>query len=393
MFRHRVFYILTLSAAALFYLFYTGYLSFFLLALLLLLPAVSWVLTFFAVRKTSVRMEPESPYAVKGEAFLLRISVKNSSFLPIAQARLRFGCENSLCGERRQETLFLPVGTGPEQTAEYRMVSGYCGKITAELNQITFYDYLGIFSITRKPELRAEMFAAPRALYPDALFDNTGNPGLESSTYSKVKPGDDPSEIFDIRPYRSGDRPRSIHWKLSSRLDELMVKEFSLPTDSSVLLLTELMAADMDALDTVVETAASVSRFLLENEIVHSVGWYGNEQKEYFETRIENGEDEAVLVNALLSARRYRDSPLALTCGADGLSGKYPHLIYITGTLTKELNAFCGAQESTGKITILHCGNSDEPQRELAEELTAMQAEVIEIPAGTAQESLSGIAL
>lgn len=393
MFRYRLFYILALSAVALFYLFYSGYISFFLLALMLLLPVVSWILTFLASRKTTVQIAPAVPYAVKREAFMLQITLHNGSIFPIAQTRLDFICENTLNRERRRETLLLPVSTGSEQTAEYSLISKYCGKVTAVLTQVTFYDYLGIFRLTHKANLSAEMFAAPAADYPDVQIDSSGNPGIESSTYSKVKPGDDPSEIFDIRPYRSGDRLRSVHWKLSSRLDELMVKEFSLPTDSSVLLLTELMASDLDSLDTVVETLASVSRFLTENELLHSAGWYGAEANEYFEVRIESDEDRAVFLNALLSSRRYSESPFALLSGADEFSGKYPHIIYITGTLTDALKAYCSDHQGREKVTVLCCGKADEAQRKIAGELDAMQIEVVEIPAGTVPSSLSGVAI
>lgn len=38
-------------------------------------------------------------------------------------------------------------------------------------------------------------------------------------------PGDDPGETYDIREYRSGDSIRQIHWKLSGKLDDIMIRE------------------------------------------------------------------------------------------------------------------------------------------------------------------------
>ena len=38
---------------------------------------------------------------------------------------------------------------------------------------------------------------------------------IESDSYSTIKGGDDPSEVFAIREYREGDRLQRIHWKLS----------------------------------------------------------------------------------------------------------------------------------------------------------------------------------
>lgn len=392
MFRYRFFYTMALAAALLFYLFFTGYLSFFLLALLLLLPVVSFLLTVLAVCKTEVHMETGTPFVLKNDVFPLRITMKNESILPIAQAELRFTCENSLCGEKHKETLSLPVGTGPKRTVEYQLSSQYCGKITTELSALIFYDYLGIFRIKRKPAISAVCYAAPLAMLPDAQFDDrSDHSGLESSTYSKIKPGDDPSELFQIRTYREGDRLRSIHWKLSTRLDELMVKEFSLPTDSRVLVLAELMAADMDALDTVVETLASVSAFLLDREIVHSIGWYG--ESGYSETRIETGNDQAAVFHALLGARSYHSKPYSFLSAVENSMEKYPHVIYITGMLTDELTRFRSEPENNVELKILYCGKMDEPQKAMAGKLDNSKTELLEIPVGTTQAGLSGFTL
>ncbi len=395
MLRYRIFYILTLAAIFLFYLFFAGYLAFFLLAAAILLPLASWVVTLLAIRKTTFRVQVKNAYANKAEEIRLMIRAENRSLFPIARAELKICCENSLCGEKRYETFSLPVSSGPEQTVEFQMKSQFCGKVSVRLTQIKYFDSLGIFTAKHILQLYTEVFVAPTVHFLDARIDTAANPGVESSTYSKVKPGDDPSEIFDVRPFRDGDRLRSIHWKLSSKLDELMVKEFSLPTDSSVLLLTELMAADMAALDTVVETLASLSRFLLENETNHSVEWYEAEHSQFHQNRIETDEDTALLLNTLLSAERYSEECYALRCHnvLNENTREFPHIIYITGRLTDELTAFCDSRRSGERTTVLFCGKMDESQKKLADAVRALQIEVTEISPGTIQQSLSGLTI
>lgn len=46
----------------------------------------------------------------------------------------------------------------------------------------------------------------------------------DSDRFSLYKKGDDPSEIFDIRDFKDGDRFQQIHWKLSSKTGHYMVK-------------------------------------------------------------------------------------------------------------------------------------------------------------------------
>jgi uncharacterized protein (DUF58 family) len=394
MLKCRITYFFTLSAAIVFYLFYTGYLSFFTLAAVISLPIVSWILTLLTVRRTHVRFEVNPPCAGKGENLILHILFQNRSIFPIARAKLKFSCNNSLCGETRYETFFMPVNSGAEQAAEYAMKSQYCGKITVELTRIKYYDFLGIFTLNQNPTVNAEVFVLPKTQFLDAGIDATVNYSAESNTYSSVKPGDDPSEIFDIRPFRSGDRLRSIHWKLSSKLDELMVKEFSLPMDSSVLLLAELMAPDMTALDTVVETLASLSHFLLENQINHCVEWYDAEHGQFSKAEIRSDKNLAALLNAVLSAHQYKKEPYALA-SRNQLSEflqEYPHLIYITGLITEALITLCD-QSDGEKTTVLYCAEMDGGQQKLADSLDTMNVQVIKIQPGRIQECLSGLML
>ena len=62
---------------------------------------------------------------------------------------------------------------------------------------------------------------------------------MESFRYSGARPGDDPGETFDIREYQEGDSIRQIHWKLTGKLDKMMIRQRSFPVDDTVLILAE----------------------------------------------------------------------------------------------------------------------------------------------------------
>ena len=51
--------------------------------------------------------------------------------------------------------------------------------------------------------------------------------------------GNDLSEIYDIREYVPGDDIRSIHWKLSSKTENLILREASDPSHYNVVLLPD----------------------------------------------------------------------------------------------------------------------------------------------------------
>lgn len=393
MLKDRILYAAVFCAAVLFYIFFTGYLSFFTLAAAILFPVVSWIFTLLAVRKIRAELSLSRPSCVTGEEAALSVILENRSAFPVNRVRIRFVCGNSFNGETRRETCFLPACARGGQKAEFAIRSRHCGKITVRFAQVRYYDFLGIFSVTQVPAQEVSLFSAPEPQPLSLSPVPAVSASAESETYSKVKPGDDPSEIFDLRPYRSGDRLRSIHWKLSSKMDELMVKEFSLPTDPSLLLLCELLSADLDALDTVAETMVSLSRFLLENGINHSVEWYDSAKEAFRRAGIKSDEDLPVMLNAFLSARRYEFLPRALLCREKREdTARYPRIVYVTGLLTDALADFC-ERNGAENTAVLYCGEPDEAQKERAERLRSGRIPVVCIHPGKIAESLSGLSL
>nr|MBP3599072.1 DUF58 domain-containing protein [Eubacterium sp.] len=58
----------------------------------------------------------------------------------------------------------------------------------------------------------------------------------ESDRFSRMKAGNDPSELFDIRLYKPGDKLNRINWKFSAKHNTLMVQDFgfSIACDTAI---------------------------------------------------------------------------------------------------------------------------------------------------------------
>ena len=72
-----------------------------------------------------------------------------------------------------------------------------------------------------------------------ACIEHTRNFFGEAEIYDDFHPGDDPSEIFGVREFRAGDKMQSIHWKLSAKSDDLLVRENSQPKACPLVFLLE----------------------------------------------------------------------------------------------------------------------------------------------------------
>ena len=120
----------------------------------------------------------------------------------------------------------------------------------------------------------------------------------ESEDYSKERGGDDPSEVFKIRDYQPGDKLRSIHWKLTAKTDEMMVREQSLPLGCPVDFYLDLYQPaghhgrkHETKRDSYLQIIASISHSLVLEGCRHHVIWFDSQRNDICRYRIEKEEN------------------------------------------------------------------------------------------------------
>ena len=159
----------------------------------------------------------------------------------------------------------------------------------------------------------------------------------ESTKFSEDFAGNDPSEVFDIREYVPGDDVRRIHWKLTGKYDNPMIKEFSRPLNFSVVLLTELISSTPQSIEMCAEYTLNVSKALLDIGVMHTLLWYDGAADESVSLNIT---DYEVLENAklrFLASGFYFDHFEALSrFMADTERNKNSTLIYVTPIVDEE---------------------------------------------------------
>ena len=284
--KQRILYALALAGCVLFFLFYEGYLSHLVLTVVLLLPVISLLAALPSCFLVRVRLlDSGRRFAAREETFQATVLIENRSLLPCPEVAMRLTCENLLGkgkeGEiftSRTEQLCAAVPSRDSVRVSWGITGKWCGKAAVSLSRIRVLDVMGLFRLPvwgQKGELtRQEVCIMPQireiplAMEPEEMIPDA------SDRYSPYKPGNDPSQVFQIREYRPGDDLRRIHWKLSQRLGEKMVREFSLPIDHCLYFLLEA-GPDSTAsqLDSMMAAFASLSSALAENGYLHWAGW------------------------------------------------------------------------------------------------------------------------
>jgi uncharacterized protein (DUF58 family) len=290
-----------------------------------------------ARRRLTFRLDSESKTVPKGLPIRLDVTVTNGTFLPIPNVTLRFEYSNSLDGVVHTMTVSVPSAPRSTDTVTFKLDSQYCGVVDVVLSETKVYDNLRMFCLRRRHRQECSTLVTPRVHELPLVVENVSDEVLESDTFSKVKPGDDCSEVFDVREYREGDRVNRVHWKLSSKGSETYVKEYSLPVSDAVLLVPEVVdrgdGETISDMDTVVELVLSLSHALDGCGVRHRMFLYrgGDSSVE----RITSYEETHTAIGRMVRYGIPEESePYALRYlrAVDDVVG-YSHTVYVTNVL------------------------------------------------------------
>ncbi len=327
--KQRLTYLLLLLMAAVFYLCFRDYTSFAALVLAAALPALSWAITLFSSLWLRFRLEtPRSVTVRGGEPGVLRLYAVNKGFLPITAARAVFVLENGFGGLPEREELIVPIGGRNTTRTELRIRSAHCGRLSVRLEWIRLYDFFCLLPVPRRLRLREELTVLPECLPWEGSIHLSSREG-DGEEYSPWKRGDDIAQVFNYHEYQAGDRLKAVNWKLSARLDRLMVKEGSQPLSRALRIGIELAGSPrLSQLDLALGAFRSLGEQLTAQALPCEAAWKDGL------LRLERPEDLGEALSGLYSSGSCQQPLLLEQMAAQ--EGHCSCLLYITTFLSVE---------------------------------------------------------
>ena len=357
MWGRRLAYLAILAAGGLFFIFFRGYLSYLVFLFLLILPVLSFVWLLLSFRFAGVRAQASKAAVEKKEPFSFMIRAKSSRLFPIPCLRVTIEISNALGGETERELLSFPFFAG-EAVMEQPCRSACCGKLSCTVRRARGLDFLRLFSLPVRVKESAAVFVLPsRTPAPAAVTENCLLPDFAELSLPTA-PGNDPSDPFDVRSYRPGDPLSRIHWKLSAKQGEWIVREGGSSAERSIRFLVECGSQLLEN-DCIMETFSRLAFLLVEHGIPAQVFWPEDAE---LGSQGFDGEEEASEILEVLLSRSVPPAFPVLELFREEHWKKCAHLIYITPKCSPERLTGLLEAGNAERVTVLLCGTKQEQE-------------------------------
>ncbi len=296
-----------------------------------------------------------SQEAEKGKPVFIDLTVKNASLLPVCRCSMILECSNILTGEQVEIPLSFSLWPRGSAALQAELAAPYCGCLSCCIREASVGDLFSLYRARRRLRAEARTYVMPQIQEAEFSPQELDAYNMESYRYSASRKGNDPGDTFGIREYEEGDSLKTIHWKLTGKLGDLMVRELGLPVENNIMLLLEKGMEPGNPLtpqqrDKAAELFLSLSHTLLSHQITHSAGWQDYRSGQFISRRIEDMEALWVMTGLLMETPYKEDPvPAQIHCQEYDREAGFSHYLYVTAASSQRSMS---GLENYGAVTV-----------------------------------------
>lgn len=227
MIKNITIYLCVLLCAFGFNIFYYAWFSWFLLVAVLCLPILSLAVSLPFMINTALNgfVVFAKDTVAPDEDFFIGIAPKKKPAPLCPVFKIKLTTDNAFSGKRDVLKILYGGTFSKAVFTKCNRLTKNCGCVRLCAKYCKVYDFTGIFFIPVKvcAQIKVNVISKPKK--PSVL------PNYENVAVLGYKPkiGGGFSDFYELREYQNGDSIKSIHWKLSSKYDNLIVREPSQP--------------------------------------------------------------------------------------------------------------------------------------------------------------------
>lgn len=258
-----------------------GTMPYFVFYIFLLAFILPFIHSFILLKMIHGGVEVPKGYLFTGESIDIKYYINNPSILAIPYVEIRSNIYKNLTGEDSDKISFS-LDRNKSFNHKESVILRRRGFYDLGDVEITIHDVFGFYSLRKVLSSNISLLVYPEPInlstFQVAASQRPGQLSVQNSVFK------DKNKVTSLRDYREGDSIRSIHWKLSAKRDNLIIKEYDNPGDNNVIVFIDnhmdLFKNDINRRleDKTADTALSIVNYCLRENIKISLETQSNKE-------------------------------------------------------------------------------------------------------------------
>ncbi len=363
------------------------------LYILLLIPIVSLAVLYFTYAHLRIVSSVNKRMIVKGDKVDYTITLQNRSPFVYCPLELKLTGDRILFKKQYVPSLSILYPMSSKEII-IPLECRYRGNYHIGVASITFRDFFNLFKIKYKKIETHQILVYPNV--KDLKYLPIKNRIVEDTNIVKGYFNEEHDQFKDIRSYEYGDSINRIHWKLSAKYNEMMVKAYQVAVNNASLLFLDITEhhyfyeINIALEDKIIETAVHMIHYMLKRNMscklmyyhLSSVALEGHQFSDFERfyqalapVQFGHSMDFGLYISKMMDQLQIRDE-----------LDSYHNLMIITSHITKELYASLTHQKCKKmNVTLLYISPADlikveqTTSKEIIESLKTSGVEIIYI--------------
>ena len=291
----------------------------------------------------------------KNKKTTAELILKNNSVISVSKILCKLKITNHLTRQISTMITALSAAAGEETCISFEITSSHCGYLIVEIEKIFLMDWFGFLPVSCKANASGKISVLPDTFVPGISLSLSATAREDAQNWSQTHKGNDMTEVFALRDYVPGDSLKQIHWKLSSKKQQLIVREPSLSVEKSLLIYWDknTRAVNGKEIDAMAECMSSICQEILNQGITYTIGW--TEGKFCVFENIDTDDQLLSVIPRMLKHGAEPDAGSGSFLNVQsGNYGSYGKVIYLAGTYPEDFRQF-----SDGELSLVLCGKQN----------------------------------
>lgn len=301
--KRKILYLLCVLSLLAINVLYVDYEFFIILLVVLVVPLVSWLL--FAVSIVGLKMciNPEKKILTNGESVKLYLWTANRRHLFVGRHEVHL--EVSYVADDKQQYAQQVHTEIDGRTAAIVYCPNHSGILNIHIYQINIQDCMGMFQAKRKYRGNCRVIVFPErvdATHQSGIYD------IERPYRHSIL--EDETDIVDLRAFREGDKLNRIHWNLSLRSEDMIVRQYGQEIHADKYLLADLSVPEesgLEVLDRLYQAVYSAGSLYVENGLCTALLFLNTDTEKMEEFYFQTLEELEYAMRVLMQMNMQKD--------------------------------------------------------------------------------------